>query len=220
MITITQDLTSLYPIYNDSFIKFVSDINPTRAEIVLSDSATFPEPFEIFPSPDGEFVFNLKEIAKASLANTNFSHGDGTVSDWGESFDDNFATVEATIKTYNGAASDSLTRTFTFFKSVIQPGEQLLDNYLLSKSDNGVDFYMKYWEGFPFDFQIKNLGSGDEITVKNAGNGTTPVNDITATADGSLKVYVDTVSTNWDFGQLLALAFIGQQVGNLRERNI
>ena len=205
MITITQDLTALYPVFNDSFIKFTSDIDPSHAEVILNDTDTFPEPFLIFPSPDGEFLFNFSEIAKASFSELGFNQGDGTITNWGESFTDNKSSVQLTIKTYNGATNDSLAKTYTFYKSVVQPDEPLLDNYILSKSKNGIDFDLRYWEGFPFDFQIKDLETNDEISVKNAGSGMTPIAPIVASANGSLKVHIDTVSQNWTSANYLPL---------------
>lgn len=196
MITITQDLPVSYPAFNDAFIKFTSNIGPNRAEIIPSNTSIFPDPFIIFPSPSGEFVFNLKEIAKASFSNPEFNHGSGVLSGWGQSFADNKVTVSVTIKTYSGSTSDTISKAYTFYKSVVQIGESLQDNYLLDHSLNGVDYRVKYWEGFPFDFQIKDLADSVGVTIKNKNSGNTSL-PITSTLAGSMKVHMDIANTNW-----------------------
>lgn len=211
MITITQDLTENYPAYNDAFIKFSSSIGPDRCEIVPTDSVNFPLPFLIFPDPAGNFLFNLKDLARASFTNKEFSRNGYEPFTWGQSFQDNKVTVGITINAYSGATLDSLGKSYTFYKAVNQIGEPLLSNYLLTPSENGVDYTLNYWEGFPFDFQIKELTATDNITVKNLNTGaTSPA--MTAQLTGSYAVHVDKGSENWTSEAFLPIADLHNRI--------
>lgn len=199
-ITINQDVTGTYPAYNDSFIKFSSDISPTKAEIVLEDSIKFPNPFLRYPDANGEFVFNLKEIAKASFLDDRFSMPENTPNDsddWARFHSDSIVEVFLTITTFNGAASDSIVKSYRFSKSTIQVGETLFESYLMYNTKNGLDYEMIYFEGYPFTFTIGKIESNSVIRIKNknssietdpiVGNGTT----------GSMDIYVSKGSMNW-----------------------
>lgn len=206
MITITQDLTALYPAYNDSFIKFSSDINPDRCEIVPTDTVNFPLPFLIFPDPDGNFLFNFKDLARASFANKEFSHTGYEPFTWGQSFEDNKTTVGVTIKAYAGSTLDSLAKSYTFYKSVVQVGEPLLSNYLLTPSDNGTDYALNYWEGFPFTFDLRNPGASKRIRAKNLNTGViSSLMGMVTQTSGAFKVHVDKSSENWTDAAFLPL---------------
>lgn len=204
MITIAQEPGALYPAYNDAFIKFSSDISPTYAEVIPADTVNFPNAFLLYPDSSGNFLFNIKELAKASFSNPEFSRNGYTPFTWGQSFQDNKVSVQVTIKTYSDTTNDSVTKTYTFYKEVIQIGQPLISNYILSPSKNGVDYIFKYWKGFPFDFQLKDLAALQNVTVKNVSTGVTSAAMTTQQA-GSFALHVDTGASNWTDATFLPL---------------
>lgn len=172
MIIFTKDLLSLNPAYNNSIIQFKSSTLtvPTKAEIT-TNGYTFP----IVPL-NGVFTFNFKEIIKSlinknrfedsiipDLTDINFIYNDETISFY----------LGITIRVFSGHLTDVANKGYLFMRGV----EQLPDYHRLSKitanvrcllpTKNYVDYYCKYFEGYPFDFAIHGLNQYTNIKLKN-----------------------------------------------------
>lgn len=196
MITITQDLPNDYPAFNDSFIKFSSSIAPTYATIQINSASLGLDPFKIYPDPSGNFVFNLRNVAKASFDNKRFEIVGESSFIWGQHFQGFKTSVDLTIKTFNGGTSDTLNKVYTFKRAVNQIGEELRAEKILTDSKNGLDYALKYWEGYPFDFQLSEVTNGENVIIKNRNTGIDSA-AIPVTASGSMALHVDKVSDNW-----------------------
>lgn len=204
-ITIEQDIDlQPYPAFNDSYIRFSSSINPTKAEIQIANTTIFPNPFIIYPDPDGYFLFNFREVAKASFSKEDFEHEGVTNFVWGQSFLGNLATVNATIRTYSGSTSDSLSKSYSFSKSVRQVGEEIYEQYILSPQTDPITYELTYWEGYPFNFQIQSIPVNDGITVKNLNSGVES-SEMTADFTGGFAIHIDKVTENWTVTNFLPL---------------
>ena len=161
MITITQEPFDFYPAYNNSFLKFNTAYDTSRAEITIDAEG----PFTIFPALDNKtYIFNLKEII-TSLINENRFADEVQVptitaqdETWHE--DDTSLTAEYTVKIkifeLNGPGNDELEKTYSFSKAVQQFGDPKFENKarVLLPSDDGVNFEFSMWRGFPFDFTV------------------------------------------------------------------
>jgi len=199
MITITQGINGIYPVYNDSYIKFESTLSAqTYAEITVPE---YTNAFKSYPDLDGEYLFNLKEIVKAKFNSNGFADTISQPTGWGKSFTGTYDTQDLSIKVYNNATSETLTgTTYEFFKSVKQIDEEIYTGNTaqilnVSSNDNGIDYALTYFEGYPFSFDLQRITSGEVINIKNLN--TTDDVTMTATSTDSFKVYVDKGSSNW-----------------------
>lgn len=191
-ITISKSPQALYPAYNDSWLAFTSSlIDNNKAEINI---AGYPL-FTLFPI-DGEYIFNLKEIAKYEVNKSGFDDNLSMGDEWGYSMSNGYISLNINIKVYNGTTSEEINQNCTFFKSVKQIGEDIFDNngQILWPSENGVDFQATYWEGFPFDFSLQRIGG--VVTIKNLNSDMTSAN-IIPTVTGIMRIVVDKGSSNW-----------------------
>jgi len=172
MIIFTKDLLQVNPAYNDSIIQFSSNTitEATKAVITIEDA-----PFVCVPN-SGVFTFNLKEIIKAKINTNRFE--DNIIPDLNnDSYILSDASVGKTftvgIQVFNLSSNDAVTRNYYFIRGV----EQLPDYHRLSAlpsgvrvllpSKNYVDYSVKCFEGFPFDFGIHGLQTYNEIYFKN-----------------------------------------------------
>ena len=163
MITFSKDLLSLNPAYNDSIIEFSSNFlfALTRARIVIGGHSFNAIAF------NNRFTFNFKEIVKV-LINSN-RHDDvitPNLSGGNYIYDDSnvVKSYNVVITIYNQVGqNESINKTYNFIRGVEQ-----LPNYkkkitinpstrVLLPTDNYVDYNVKYWEGYPFDFAVQGL---------------------------------------------------------------
>jgi len=193
MINFTKDLLAVNPAYNDSIIQFESTItNAVKAVISIEGIQ-----FQTIPI-NGKFTFNFKEIIK-SIINTN-RFEDDILPDLGNDvfiyYDDKIVKkIEVVISVQSLTANEQITKNYTFIRSV----EQLMnyrnlinitaDIKVLLPSKNYVDYHLKYFEGYPFDFAIYGIKSGDTFYLRNiTTNQQTEI--FTATTSNALRVFL------------------------------
>lgn len=209
-ITISKEPSGIYPAYNDSFIEFSSDLSDNnRAEISALPALTFPKPFSIFPDSSGKYVFNLKEIAKTILNENEFEDANYFTDAFFKSITGLYLSQDITIEVFNDSTSETLDKSYEFFKSVKQITEVIHPNafQLLTNSINGIDHYLTYFEGFPFSFDIQRVVHviGKELTVKNVRTSVTTI-PMNTTVTGSFRMNVDRGNgTNWTDNNFLPL---------------
>lgn len=210
-ITITKNISGVYPAYNDSYIQFTSSLaNNERAEIEIT-GGIFTERFIVYPNKSGVYTFNFKEPAKALMSEYPLEDVNGaTISSgtWGQSLNGVSLTLDATIYVYNSTTNESTTINLDFYRAVKQYGQSIYDNngQILNYSTNGVDFNLTYFEGYPFSFELQNMvhtGTKD-ITVKNLNTGNVS-EEISTQFTGAFKIIVDKGSFNWTTTDFLPL---------------
>jgi hypothetical protein len=209
-IIIEQEPKGIYPAFNDSWIKFTSDlVGHVRAEIKAFPLSKFPKGFKVFPDVEGNYLFNVTEIARAALDGGNFEDGNFFADGYYKSFTGLYLLQSITIEVFNASTSETLNKNYEFFRDVKQIGEDVFSNdfQVLNKSKNGIDYNLTYFEGFPFHFDIKRIihSVGKEITVKHLGTlGTSPPMPTTET--GSFRINIDRGNgDNWTFDNFLPL---------------
>lgn len=208
-ITFSKEPSGIYPAYNDSFIEFTSSLaNHKRAEITAYPLDVFTKTFPIYPDTQGNYFFNLKEIVK-SILNTGFEDKVSTGANWSTSFVLGYLLQTISIEVFSDAGNETITRNYEFFKSIKQIGEDIYPNkfQLLSSTPNGIDHNLKYWEGFPFFFDILKVdyAAGKEITLKslNTSDQSTP---FAPTVTGSFRIQIDKGGgDNWTADNVLPL---------------
>lgn len=172
MINFTKDLLPINPAYNNSIIQFYSDTitGATKATITIEGDSFVTVPL------DNVFTFNFKEIIKTKINSNRFEdvvvpnlitedyiQPDPTI---GREFNVN-------INVQNYTTGETLSKTYYFQRSV----EQLPNYHRLTSLPNGIrvllptanqiDYNVKYFEGFPFDFTVNNLRAFNSIYFKN-----------------------------------------------------
>lgn len=209
-ITIIKEPSGIYPAYNDSFIEFTSSlIGNDRAEVTVLPASLFPNTFTLFPNSEGRYLFNLKEAVKTVLNQNGFGDTNFFTNAFFKSISGLYLLQSIVVEVFNETTSESFAKNYEFFKSVKQIDESVFENpfQLLCKSDNGIDFYLTYFEGFPFHFDIQRVvySASKKIRVKNLNNQVqTP--DITPDFTGAFRFNVDrSNSENWTLSGLLPL---------------
>lgn len=207
-ITIIKEPEGIYPAYNDSYVEFSSNlINNEYAEITVYPILTFPNVFLIYPDANDIYVFNLKEAVKVIFNANGFEDSNYFTDSYFKSISDLYLSQNIKIEVFSDITSDSILKTYEFFKAVKQVGELIHSNpfQLLSYSPDGVDHSMTYYEGFPFHFDILQVTSGSDIIVKslNTGNETLVMNPTTSEA---FRVNIDRGGNkNWTLDNILPL---------------
>lgn len=172
-ITMTKEPTGLYPAYNSSYIEFTSNlVDNYKAEVVVT--ALSNETFTIFPEVGGSYILDLKDIVKTLINGSGFKNMDNSYPvSWTEAYPYGYLSLDITIKTYNTSTNDSLAKTYTFIRGVKQLNEEIFPNeyQLLHGSANGVDYYLTYFEGYPFSFEISRATVSDRIVFRNLNSG-------------------------------------------------
>ncbi|MEW5675551.1 hypothetical protein ABGT15_04500 [Flavobacterium enshiense] len=164
----------LNPAYNNTIIRWQTDIsNLSYAEVIAGGIG-----YKIYPFGNS-FTFNFKEIAK-NLINQNYFK-DTIIPDLSLNaiYDDSTLSLDLpiTINVYDtGNEFLTINRTLKFIKSVEQ-----LPNYVnklanapavrtLLPTNNFIDYYLPYFEGFPTDFAVYGLTQNDTYFFKNISN--------------------------------------------------
>lgn len=209
-ITILKEPSGIYPAYNDSFVEFQSSLSgDNKAEVTVFPTSIFNRTFTLFPDSSGRYIFNLKEIVKVQLNQSGFEDSNFFDDAYFKSISGQYLLQSISIEVFNGSTSEVLNRSYEFYKSVKQVGEMLFENpfQLLSESKNGVDFFLTYFEGFPFHFDIKRVvfSNGKKIKFRNKKTGVESV-EMTPDFTGAFRVNVDRNNgENWTNGNVLPL---------------
>lgn len=207
-ITIIKQPTGIYPAYNNSFIEFSSDLaDNNRAEITASPPEIFPNTFLIYPDGSGKYVFNIKEVAKTILNVNGFEDSNFFDDSFFKNISGLYLLQEITIEVFSDIDSESTVEEYQFYKSVKQIGVEIFANpfQILSNSENGVDFYLTYFEGFPFHFDLQRVTTGKILTVKNL-NTLIVSPDMATTATSAFRMNVDRSNgENWTADNFLPL---------------
>jgi len=186
--------------YNNDVLRFYSDkpLIPLYADVTLTEAnvlllaGTEPKVYfsaRLYPNPEGRFYINLQPYVAASVNTRNFHDTlqsniiSGSVSSFTYSF------ADGTI--LNGNLTISVAHTNenpdTITKSLIWlAGAQQMESYtrlaktdilllLPFKKDTTQEYYLKYWQGYPFDISIYNsagiFATFNSIKVNNETNG-------------------------------------------------
>ncbi|WP_418513720.1 hypothetical protein [Corallibacter sp.] len=212
-INVTQQPSGIYPAFNDSYISFASSLTGlTKAEITVQPTELFPNPFLIYPNTNGRFIFNLKDIVKSRMTSEGFEDNYSIPAlGWNQEIDNTYLSQTISITDYHSfsgtTTSGSTTElTYEFDRSVKQVGDSIYNNtyQLLNISENGVDYHLTYFEGYPFSFELQRVSSGDTIEFKNVNSGID--NSITGiTSTNSQRIYLDKGVSNWTSSNYLPL---------------
>ncbi|MBC5836781.1 hypothetical protein [Flavobacterium muglaense] len=169
MITITNDLLPINPAYNDSIIEFeIDEVGTYPSAYIVIDSTD--DIFAIY-GINNKYFFNFKSIVTSLINKNNFK--DSIIPQLYSSsiYDDESLSLILPITIYISGAF--ISKTYKFKKNV----EQLIGyndkinssntiNILLP-TQNNVDYYLPYFEGYPIDFAIFGLTTGDTYYLKN-----------------------------------------------------
>lgn len=203
-IVFTQDIstTNLLMAYNNHFVKLKSDSEdkiPLNCRVLGLGSSSIL----LYPHPDGTFLLNLSEYVKSDINTNNFADSLVTnlVSLDAETFtydvsDNTFLnpTVEFTIN-FVDFTFESTTRTLKFLAGVFQLENYKKNEIIASEADYMVlspvtsrtnnTTYLKYWEGYPFEFSFYTNFPNDEFKLINASNGL----DFTFSSKGTITSF-------------------------------
>lgn len=108
---------------------------------------------------------------------------------------DTITVVDSTGMVTEGGSGDEVLTGYTeyeFFKAVKQVGETVFSNEaeVLAYSTDGENFYMTYFEGYPFTIDLKRITAGDTIDVKNLNSGANAT-QLVAASTNSYRLYID-----------------------------
>ena len=200
-ITISKEPSGIYPAYNDAYLVFTSDEpNQTRGEIVITNLSS--QVFSVNADPDGNYMFNLKEIVM-SLINTNgFKDADNSYpAGFGVTYPYGYVELDVDLQVVHALGTDSdTTHLYEFIRGQKQIGESVYSNLaqLLNYSDDGINYYLSYWEGFPFSFELQRMANLDDIEIANNNTGESNANGAEVTAGSfvaSTRYRIKTIGT-------------------------
>lgn len=162
--------------YNNNVIRYYSD--ETEKTVLTSQIYFNGRVITIYPLPDGSFYFNFKEYATVAVNTNNFiddvnpeldAEDDGSFSYTGNGFYSENVFIEIS---FSDITTEDTTRNITFLAGVEQLTSykkhqtQQEDNIILSPlaPNTNNTYYVKYWEGYPFDVSFLQLTYPDEPT--------------------------------------------------------
>lgn len=160
--------------FNNNVVTFYSN---TTSKVVLNAVVTInTNDVVLYPSPTGNFYFNFKEYITSLINTNNFTD---TVEPELSSLDDTTLTYVGvgdftdviTFRIYfTDETSETATRNLNFINGVeqltsykkneSQTGSQIILSPLIPQTNN--HYYVKYWEGFPFDVSFLDRDYPDE----------------------------------------------------------
>jgi len=207
-ISISKEPSGIYPAYNDSFIEFTSDLSGhNKAEITVYPVSIFAKVFTLYPDNDGNYLFDLKEPVKVLFNASGFEDSNFFDYAYWKSISGLYLSQDIQIKVLNDSTSETVLKTYEFFKAVKQIGEPLPDNpfQLLSHTEDGVNHSLTYFEGFPFHWDIQRVLTGKDLSVKSLNNSfETAAMTTTSTGAFSMIVYRSN-GWNWTSQNVLPL---------------
>lgn len=166
--------------YNNDVYRFYSDsiTSPAYAEVSINDAS----PIRLYPNPQGRFYCNLMPYIKAMINTTNFEDVTTTelsVTD-AQSFvydanNGRYFTAQVTFKVMESeSVNDGTNLALYWLAAAQQHGEFRLINTdeLLAFTPNTPNtlnqWYVKYWEGYPFDIGFYN--ESKSFKMEHTGN--------------------------------------------------
>lgn len=208
-ITINNEPTGIYPAYNDSYLIYESDITgSTYSIITLEPASDFVKPFLVYPSPDGRFIFNLKDAVKYRLNKNSFEDKyTAYPTGWGKSIPENHITQTVKITDYNDfVTGTTFERDYQFVRNVKQVGEALYDDgfSILQPTKNGIDYHLTYFEGYPFSFDLLKIFTSDSVKIYHQNTGIM-TDSMIASSDDTFRIYIDKATSNWNTSNFLPL---------------
>lgn len=220
-INITQEPTTFYPAYNNSYLQFTTTFGVDDKALVEIDS-TYQ--FTVFPDINGNYLFNMREVVKALVNQNQFKDEvDSLQVGWGFSDSSLYKEITVDITTYGDDTTESLSKTYSFNKSVKQFGDKDYSNpyQLMLPSNDGINFKLTYFEGYPLELPFRYVQESIATTVTNPDNSTTTTynNEITIknqrteqittafrpTASAPYRLFIDKGLTNWHSAGVLEL---------------
>ncbi|KGO88086.1 hypothetical protein Q765_03260 [Flavobacterium rivuli WB 3.3-2 = DSM 21788] len=166
--------------YNNDVLRFFStnNIAPKSCEVRAVDAFTAV----LYPDPGGAFYFNFKSFVTALINNSNFADTmemSGLIRDDPNSYiypaPDMSLQLNVTFEiTFVDNTVENVTFFLTYIAGVSQSGDYKTlsteQSYVLTpfKTDTLDRFYLKYWQGYPFD--IPFYSAAEEITLRNDTN--------------------------------------------------
>lgn len=182
MITFQTEISTvnLLNAFNNNVVRFKSD---STTKIPLTATVTIgTTPVTLYPLPNGQFYFNFKEYVHPLVNSNNFNDLVNPVID---ADDDTTFTYEGSglflasvtyLIVFTDETSETTSKDYQFLASVTQLESYKKEVYpieskrpLLPLYPNTADtFYIKYWEGYPFDVTFKN--DSDPIELINITN--------------------------------------------------
>ncbi|TRW22571.1 hypothetical protein FMM05_16965 [Flavobacterium zepuense] len=175
----------LRPAYNNDIYRFKSDsvLASKYCDIELGGNPAANIPninIRLYPDPAGNFFVNFMPYIKSDINNTNFE--DNLTPNLQAQFPQSFIydrTTERYLQrgtwfwiTLADGSVDSAYKILDYLCSVTQAGDKLQMNknsiYALSpcKPDTANNYYLKYWQGYPFDVSLYYPKTGP-LKVKN-----------------------------------------------------
>lgn len=207
-INISREPSGIYPAYNDSYIVFSSTlVDNNKAKVKVYPIETFPNEFELYPDLQGNYIFNLKESVKVNFNENGFNDYNYFTDSYYKNITGLFLSQQIDIEVFNDLTSESISKTYSFYKGVKQIGQSIFANefQLLSHSKDGVNFALTYFEGFPFNFDIQKAVAGHNLKIKSLNSGIITAN-MEVTLSDAFRINVDLGGgNNWTSEAFLPL---------------
>lgn len=184
--------------YNNDVLRFYSDktLPPLYADVSLTENGlllldgTVPNVYfsaRLYPNPQGQFYINLQPYVAASINTQNFHDTlqpvlNGSTSGFSYGFPDGtFLSGNLRISVaHTNQNPDTIAKNLTWIAGAqqIESYTRLSKNSLLLLSpfvkDSAQEYYVKYWQGYPFDVSLFNytgiLVPFNGITITNETN--------------------------------------------------
>ena len=167
----TQDIAinTVLPAYNNNVIRFFSDT--TSKTVLTANIVLNSKTIVLYPTPTGEFYFNFREYVTAivnqnrfiDLVNPDLDPLDNTTFVYAGV---GFFSDNVLIKiNFTDTTNESVNRLLLFNmaveqldgykRNVTQQGSDIILSPLMPNTNN--HYYVKYWEGYPFDLSFATL---------------------------------------------------------------
>lgn len=199
MITFLKEPSGIYPAYNDSFVEFSSDLaDNNKVEVTAYPFELFRKKFVLYSDSEGRYLFNVKEIVRVVFNQNGFEDVEfNSVAYWG-SIEGLYLLQGLNFKVFSDVDEEEVYKEYEFFKAVKQIGEFIFSNpfQLLSDSDDGINFSLTYFEGFPFAFDVQKIEEDSVVVLKNKNTGN-QTEEIQVSESGAFRFVVDRGSGNW-----------------------
>lgn len=204
--------------YNNSIVEFGVDEGTPRKAIIEVEGYNF----EIAPSAQGEFYFNLKEIIKNLINFDQFSDDVEVRNGEFVFLDENlfyFASVKYTVQLDDGAGL-SETRSYSYIKSVEQivrkkVNEIANEHLKILAPCNDQTAHLTMFEGYPFDFSLWS-DVNRSVTVRSRRTGMEISLELTK---GVNRIFTTNGVLNYGFEQQMPL-YIGINELEIKINNV
>lgn len=194
----------VYPVYNDSYLEFKSTLRNVKGcsiDVYLGKKSI--KGLLIYPDIEGFFLLNIGKVVLSLMEK-------GFRDDYEEGFYGGvygfYYEVKLDLVIFdNNGVEDRVSEVFEFNKSCVQVGGKVsYGKSLMSYRGEGIDYYMTYFEGFPFSFGLDKLEKGSVVELINV-NTRKKVSDIRVVGSGVFRFGVDDGVDNWTNSGFLSL---------------